>query len=141
MVRVAAIGSGAPPVTGADQALAAAALALAGAFDAGATLWCLAPSAPHLARHLAGALAPRHVLVNAIAPGLFPTRMSAFLDHEALRDPILSTIPLRRPGRPEEIAGAALLLASRAGAYTTGQVLVVDGGREGIGRADPVAGL
>jgi NAD(P)-dependent dehydrogenase (short-subunit alcohol dehydrogenase family) len=98
-------------------------------------------AAHHLTRYLAGALAGRHVLVNAIAPGLFPTRMSAFLDHDALRDPVLSTIPLRRAGRPEEIAGAALFLVSRAGGYTTGQVLVVDGGREGIGRADPVAGL
>lgn len=98
-------------------------------------------AAHHLVRYLAGALAPRHVLVNAIAPGLFPTRMSAFLDHEALRDPVLSTIPLGRAGRPEEIAGAALFLVSRAGGYTTGQVLVVDGGREGVGRADPIAGL
>lgn len=98
-------------------------------------------AAHHLTRYLAGALASRHVLVNAIAPGLFPTRMSAFLDHDALRDPVLSTIPLGRPGRPEEIAGAAVFLASRAGGYTTGQVLVVDGGRAGIGRADPVAGL
>jgi NAD(P)-dependent dehydrogenase (short-subunit alcohol dehydrogenase family) len=98
-------------------------------------------AAHHLVRYLAGALADRHVLVNAIAPGLFPTRMSAFLDHEAIRDPVLSTIPLRRAGRPEEIAGAALFLVSRAGGYTTGQVLVVDGGRQGIGRADPVAGL
>lgn len=93
-----------------------------------------------LARYLAGALAP-DVLVNAIAPGMFPTRMTAFLEHEALRDPVLSTIPLGRPGRPEEIAGPVVLLASRAGGYTTGEVLVVDGGRAGIGRADPVAGL
>ncbi len=98
-------------------------------------------AAHHLTRYLAGALAPRHVLVNAIAPGLFPTRMSAFLDVDELREPVLSTIPLRRTGRPEEIAGAALFLVSRAGGYTTGQVLVVDGGREGIGRADPIAGL
>lgn len=98
-------------------------------------------AAHHLARYLAGALAPRHVLVNAIAPGLFPTRMSAFLEHEAIRGPVLSTIPLQRPGRPEEVAGAAVFLVSRAGGYTTGQVLVVDGGREGVGRADPIAGL
>jgi NAD(P)-dependent dehydrogenase (short-subunit alcohol dehydrogenase family) len=98
-------------------------------------------AAHHLTRYLAGALASRHVLVNAIAPGLFPTRMSSFLELDAIREPVLSTIPLGRAGRPEEIAGAALFLVSRAGGYTTGQVLVVDGGREGIGRADPVAGL
>ena len=83
----------------------------------------------------------RHVLVNAIAPGLFPTRMSAFLEHEAFREPVLSTLPLHRPGRPEEIAGTVVYLASRAGGYTTGEVLVVDGGRAAIGRADPIAGL
>lgn len=95
----------------------------------------------HLVRYQARELAPRHVLVNAIAPGLFPTRMSAFLDHDAIRGPVLSTIPLGRPGRPEEIAGAALFLASRAGSYVTGEVLVVDGGRTSAGRADPIAGL
>lgn len=95
----------------------------------------------HLVRYQARELAPRHVLVNAIAPGLFPTRMSAFLDHDAIRGPVLSTIPLGRPGRAEEIAGAALFLATRAGGYVTGEVLVVDGGRSGAGRADPVAGL
>ena len=95
----------------------------------------------HLVRYQARELAARHVLVNAIAPGLFPTRMSAFLDVDAVRGPVLSTIPLGRSGRPEEIAGAALFLASPAGGYVTGQVLVVDGGRAGAGRADPVAGL
>lgn len=95
----------------------------------------------HLVRYQARELAARHVLVNAIAPGLFPTRMSSFLDHEAIRGPVLSTIPLGRPGRAEEVAGAAVFLASRAGGYVTGEVLVVDGGRAGAGRADAVAGL
>ena len=95
----------------------------------------------HLARHHAAELVSEHVLVNVIAPGLFPTRMSSFLDVPELRDPVLGTIPMGRSGRPDEIAGAAVFLASRAGGYVTGQVLVVDGGRTGIGRADPVSGL
>jgi NAD(P)-dependent dehydrogenase (short-subunit alcohol dehydrogenase family) len=94
-----------------------------------------------VARHHAAELVSQHILVNVIAPGLFHTRMSAFLDAPELRDPVLGTIPMGRPGNPEEIAGAAVFLASRAGGYMTGQVLVVDGGRTGIGRADPVTGL
>ena len=95
----------------------------------------------HLTRHQAAQLVDRHVLVNAIAPGLFPTQMSSFLEEPTLRAAALSTIPLHRPGRAEEIAGTAVFLASRAGGYVTGQVLVVDGGRNGIGRADPIAAL
>jgi NAD(P)-dependent dehydrogenase (short-subunit alcohol dehydrogenase family) len=95
----------------------------------------------HLARHQAAELVGENILVNVIAPGLFPTRMSAFLQEPALRDPVLGTIPMKRAGQPEEIAGAAVFLASRAGGYVTGQILAVDGGRTGIGRADPVSGL
>ena len=94
-----------------------------------------------LARHQAAELVGDHILVNVIAPGLFPTRMSSFLDLPELRDPVLGTIPMGRSGRPDEIAGTAIFLASRAGGYVTGQTIVVDGGRTGIGRADPIAGL
>lgn len=95
----------------------------------------------HLARHWAAELVREHILVNVIAPGLFPSRLSAFLDDAAVREPVLSTIPMGRAGRAHEIAGAAIFLCSAAGTYVTGQVLVVDGGRTGLGRADPVAGL
>lgn len=95
----------------------------------------------HLARHWAAELVGEHILVNVIAPGLFPSRLSAFLDDPAVREPVLSTIPMGRAGRPHEVAGAALFLCSDAGTYVTGQVVVVDGGRTGLGRADPVAGL
>lgn len=90
-----------------------------------------------LTRHLARRLAGEHILVNAIAPGLFDSKMSAFITRDdALRDAATATIPLKRIGRPEEIGGSAVYLASRAGGYTTGEVLVVDGGRAGAGRAD-----
>lgn len=90
-----------------------------------------------LTRHLARRLAPENILVNAIAPGLFDSKMSAFITRdEAVRDAATATIPLKRIGRPEEIGGSAVYLASRAGGYTTGEVLVVDGGRSGAGRAD-----
>jgi NAD(P)-dependent dehydrogenase (short-subunit alcohol dehydrogenase family) len=82
-----------------------------------------------LTRVLARELAPRHVLVNAIAPGLFPSKMTAFaLRDEALRAKLLEGIPLRRPGLPEEIGGLAVFLASRAGGYLTGTVIPIDGG-------------
>lgn len=82
-----------------------------------------------LTRHLAGRLAPEHITVNAIAPGYFPSRMSAFaLDDSVTRAELLSTVPLARTGTPEDIVGAVQFLASRAGAYLTGSVLEVDGG-------------
>ena len=80
----------------------------------------------HLTRVLAHKLAPR-ITVNAIAPGPFESKMM----HETLerfRDAIVSSCPLGRIGEPEDMAGAAIYLASRAGAYLTGAVIPVDGG-------------
>ncbi|MFI6519651.1 SDR family oxidoreductase [Spirillospora sp. NPDC050679] len=80
-----------------------------------------------LTRVLAKELGPEGVTVNAIAPGPFESKMmAATLD--AFGDVIASTVPLRRIGRPDDMAGAAVYLASRAGAYVNGAVIPVDGG-------------
>lgn len=79
-----------------------------------------------LSRHLARHLAPL-VTVNAVAPGPFESKMmAATLD--AFGDSIAESNPLKRIGRPDDMAGVALFLASRAGAYLTGTVIPVSGG-------------
>lgn len=82
-----------------------------------------------LARNLAVEWGPRDVRVNAISPGFIATELSApLLANEAFMARRMAMTPLRRPGTPREIAGAAVFLASAAGAFMTGQNLVVDGG-------------
>ena len=81
----------------------------------------------HLTRVLAVRLAPQHITVNAVAPGLFESKMT-HATLERFRDYILATCPLGRLGEPEDMAGVAIYLASRAGAYLTGTVIPVDGG-------------
>jgi NAD(P)-dependent dehydrogenase (short-subunit alcohol dehydrogenase family) len=82
-----------------------------------------------LARNLAVEYGPHNIRVNCIAPGLIKTDFARALweDAETL-DRYNSTTPLRRIGQPDEIAGVAVMLASKAGSFITGQGIVVDGG-------------
>jgi len=82
-----------------------------------------------LARNLAVEYGPSNVRVNCIAPGLIKTDFAKALweDPVALKQRTDAT-PLRRIGEPDEIAGAAIFLASQAGSFVTGQAIVVDGG-------------
>jgi NAD(P)-dependent dehydrogenase (short-subunit alcohol dehydrogenase family) len=96
----------------------------------GAYSYAAAKSAVHhLTRILAVEFAGRHVTVNAIAPGPFKTKMTAFtLDKQAGLAAALAAIPAGRLGRPEDLAATLLYLTGRGGAYTTGAVIPVDGG-------------
>ena len=80
-----------------------------------------------LTRVLARELGPRHVTVNAVAPGPFESKMMA-ATLAAVGDQIAAAAPLGRIGRPDDMAGVAVFLASRAGAYVPGAVIPVDGG-------------
>ncbi len=80
-----------------------------------------------LTRVLANQLAPRGITVNAVAPGPFESKMMAETLNR-FHDLIVAACPLGRIGEPEDMAGVAIYLASRAGAYLTGTVIPVDGG-------------
>ncbi len=81
----------------------------------------------HLTRVLARELGPRHVTVNAVAPGPFESKMMA-ATLAARGDEIAAASPLGRIGRPDDMAGVAVFLSGRGGAYVTGAVIPVDGG-------------
>jgi NAD(P)-dependent dehydrogenase (short-subunit alcohol dehydrogenase family) len=79
-----------------------------------------------LTRHLASKLAPE-ITVNAVAPGPFESKMMA-ATLEAFGESIAASAPMKRIGRPDDMAGVAIYLASKASAFVTGAVIPVDGG-------------
>lgn len=81
----------------------------------------------HLTKSLAVFLARDHITVNAVAPGFFTSRMTDYVFEHYLED-IEKDCPLGRVGKPEEIIGIVTYLMSRAGAYTNGTTIPVDGG-------------
>lgn len=80
----------------------------------------------HLTRRLAARLMEDHIVVNCIAPGAFPTKINRAVQDRA--DELAGNIPAKRVGRPEDIVGPAVFLASKAGDYVVGETLAVDGG-------------
>ena len=92
--------------------------------------YCISKAADmQMARNMAVEFGPHNVRVNAIAPGLIKTDFAkALWDNPDILKSATSTAPLRRIGLPDEIAGIAVMLASPAGGFITGQTLVADGG-------------
>lgn len=81
----------------------------------------------HLTRMMAKFLASRHIAVNAIAPGFFPSKMTAGIAEE-FREAFRAATPMQRWGNGDDMAGVALFLASRASDFLCGSVVTVDGG-------------
>jgi NAD(P)-dependent dehydrogenase (short-subunit alcohol dehydrogenase family) len=101
--------------------------------------YCISKAADmQLARNLAVEWGPHNIRVNCIAPGIIRTHFSKALWADPQRAAAFARQnPLRRLGDPDDVAGVAVLLAARAGAFITGQTLVVDGGGL-IGGAEPL---
>ena len=81
----------------------------------------------HMTRHLSSKLAQDNITVNAIAPGIFPSRITAGFDAKLVAE-IKRSVPLGRYGSAEDAVGTLVYLCSRAGAYVSGVALPVDGG-------------
>ncbi|MEL6449855.1 MAG: SDR family NAD(P)-dependent oxidoreductase [Pseudomonadota bacterium] len=83
----------------------------------------------HMTKIMGKELAPHHITVNALAPGPFVSKMTAFATADAdMRDKVGADVPLGRVGRDEDIAGCMQFLCGRGGAYVTGAVIPVSGG-------------
>ena len=83
----------------------------------------------HLARNLAVELGPRHILVNSIAPGFFPTRMAnGLMELYGGQEKMAAEVPDQRLGEPDDIAGTIVYLCSRAASHVNGANITIDGG-------------
>ena len=83
----------------------------------------------HLTKHLATDLAADHINVNGIAPGFFPSNMTKMAtNNDTIYQHTVAQIPRKRAGEPEDVAGTAIFLSSRAGAWVDGHTIVLDGG-------------
>ncbi len=86
-------------------------------------------AAIHLTRNLAVELGPRHILCNSIAPGFFPSKMaSGLMNLQGGEAAMAKQNPNGRLGRPEDIAGTVVYLASRAASHCNGALITLDGG-------------
>jgi NAD(P)-dependent dehydrogenase (short-subunit alcohol dehydrogenase family) len=102
----------------------------------GAAYMAAKAGAAHLMRNVALELAADNITVNAIAPGFFVTNIGGGHAHNPeLQAAVAKSVPMHRVGRPRDVAGLALFLASPASAYLTGQQIVIDGGW-GLGEVD-----
>ena len=91
----------------------------------------------HLARNLAVELGPRNILVNCIAPGIFPSKLAhGLIEMSGGPEKLGDSTPNGRLGTPEDMAASVVYLCSRAGAHIVGGVVVLDGGRS---LAGPIA--
>lgn len=87
----------------------------------------------HVTRYLSNELAPQNITVNAIAPGPFPSGMTAFfVEDEKLTRAVTRGVPLGRIGKPDDISGLILCLCGRGGAYMTGAIIPLDGGMNSV---------
>jgi NAD(P)-dependent dehydrogenase (short-subunit alcohol dehydrogenase family) len=113
-------------VTGSVAGLSVGSLGASGAYSYAASKAAVL----HLARNLAIELGPRHILVNGIAPGFFPSKMAnVLMERSGGNEALGKSNPNGRVGKPEDIAAAVVFLSSRAGGHVNGDTIVLDGGK------------
>jgi NAD(P)-dependent dehydrogenase (short-subunit alcohol dehydrogenase family) len=113
-------------VTGSVAGLSVGSLGKSGAYSYAASKAAVL----HLTRNLAVELGPRHILVNGIAPGFFPSKMAnVLMERSGGNEALAKSNPNGRVGKPEDVAAAVVFLSSRAGGHVNGDTIVLDGGK------------